>query len=256
MRMPTRLCFFLIGAAGLAYLYLKGASQLPPIGHYSGPYGDDANHASVAARHITDSVSGVNFDIRAVDTLGEEFILFTSVIGAVVFLREAYEKETADSAGKRFHEAGHTTQATDAVRFWTLAMTAPTVLFGCYIVLHGQLSPGGGFQGGVILATAPLLIFLSQDYETFKRVTSNTLLELGESLGAGSYAGIGVIALLFGMPFLTNFLPLGQKGELLSGGIIPLISFLVGLEVAGGFVLLLTAFLQHVFASPEKEDSP
>lgn len=261
MNMPTRLTLFLLGAMATGFLYLKGATQLPEFGHYGSSfypqtYGDAINHASIFARHITDSVTGVNFDIRALDTLGEEFILFTSVMGAVVLLREAYEKtpkqDDHEQSGQKEKSAIHAPKATDAVRLWILGMTAPTVLFGFYIVLHGQLTPGGGFQGGVILATAPLLIFLAQDYENFKRITPNTLLEIGESLGAGGYACVGALALLSGAPFLANIFPFGQTGSILSGGIIPLISFLVGLEVAGGFVLLLAAFLQDLFSSSDE----
>lgn len=106
MNMPARLTLFLLGAMATGFLYLKGTLQLPDFGHYGGnfypqSYGDAINHASVFARHITDSVTGVNFDIRALDTLGEEFILFTSVMGAVILLREAYEKKIETRRSER-----------------------------------------------------------------------------------------------------------------------------------------------------------
>jgi hypothetical protein len=56
---------------------------------------------------------------------------------------------------------------------------------------------------------------------------------------------IGVIGIIFGLQFLQNFLPLGQTGAINSAGTIALISISVGLEVAGGFVLLLYAFLEQ-----------
>src|SRR5205807_3837282 len=55
------------------------------------------------------------------------------------------------------------------------------VVFGIYLITHGQLTPGGDFQGGVILATAPLLVYLAGDLETFKKITGQAMVELGRS---------------------------------------------------------------------------
>ena len=76
------------GAAGLAALLVWGLSGLPPFGSYPGPYGEVLNSFAVGERKATDVVSAVNFDYRAFDTMGEEFILFTAVIGTLVLLRE------------------------------------------------------------------------------------------------------------------------------------------------------------------------
>jgi multicomponent Na+:H+ antiporter subunit B len=197
---------------------------------------------------VTDAITAVNFDYRAFDTLGEEFILFVSVMGTIVLLRESHEKnreKRIDAVTPR-----RVVAPPDAIRVWTLAMTGPTVLFGLYIVIHGQLTPGGGFQGGVILATAPLLIYLSENFDVFKRVTSNPLIEITEAIGAGSYALIGIVGMLMGSWFLQNVFPLGEQNQpnLLSGGTVPAINFAVGVEVAAGFTLLLAAFLQNVLA--------
>jgi multicomponent Na+:H+ antiporter subunit B len=233
---------FLVGAAGIALLFGLVIATMP--GPHAGPYGEAINQLAAPQRHVTDAVTAVNFDYRGFDTLGEEFILFVSVMGAVILLRETHEEK---------HEAridaltpGRVVGPTDAVRVWTLAMTGPTVLFGVYVILHGQLTPGGGFQGGVILATAPLLIYLAESYDVFKRVTSNPLVEVTEAIGAGAYAVIGILGCVIGNWFLQNVFPLGEQNQpnLLSGGTVPAINLMVGIEVAAGFTLLLAGFLQ------------
>lgn len=246
MSYPWRIGLFLVGAAGLATLYGLIIARMP--GPHASQYGEAINHLSQPQRHVTDAITAVNFDYRGFDTLGEEFILFVSVMGAIVLLREQHEKkrETRVDATISSRAVG----PNDAIRVWTLAMTGPTVLFGVYIVIHGQLTPGGGFQGGVILATAPLLIYLAESFDVFKRVTSNPLIEITEAIGAGGYALIGILGCVMGAWFLQDVLPLGEQNQpnWLSGGTVPLINFAVGMEVAAGFTLLLAGFLQSLLS--------
>jgi multicomponent Na+:H+ antiporter subunit B len=208
----------------------------------------------LSTRNVTDVVTAVNFDYRGFDTLGEEFILFVSVMGSIVLVREIAphgrrELRDAERPERDVPPSG-------ALRVWTLAMAAPKVLFGIYMVTHGNLTPGGGFQGGVILATAPLLVYLALGYGSFARIAPHSLLEPAEAAGAGSYALVGLLGLAMGARFLSNVLPMGWSGSLLSGGTIPLISFIVGVEVATGFVLLLYAFLSETVTEPEAGEDP
>ncbi len=246
MRFPGRIGLFLAGAAGLVVLYVLAYVRLPGPRKPPSPYGQAINTRVVPERHITDAVTAVNFDYRGFDTLGEEFILFVSVMGTLVLLREAHgaEGRSHRDAARPQRDVGPSA----ALRVWTLMMTGPTVLFGLYTVAHGQLTPGGGFQGGVVLATAPLLIYLTENFQAFKRITSHPLVEITEALGAAGYAIIGVIALIYGREYLTNVLPLGEKGNVLSGGTVCAINWATGLEVTAGFVLLLYAFLEKTLA--------
>jgi len=244
MKRSGRIAFFLLSVTGFFAVYLWGLLGLSPFGHYPGPYGDVINKVAVYERHATDVVSAVNFDYRAFDTLGEEFILFISVVGATLLLRRQ-KGETEDGGAEDETPERNAPSPSDAARAFTLALIGPLVLFGLYIVSHGQLTPGGGFQGGVILATAPLLIYLAGDFETFKKVTSHTLMEVAEALGAGGFLLIGFLGLILGGHYLQNVLPLGKTGEVNSSGVILAISLATGLEVAAGFVLLLYGFLEQ-----------
>ncbi len=247
--MKLRLTLFGLGICGLVALYGTVIAHMPGPGKMHSPYSRAINKLCVPQRHVTDAVTAVNFDYRGFDTLGEEFILFASVMGTLVLLREAAENKgplSGDSASEP-----RNVRPTEAVRVTALALVGPTVVFGVYVVTHGQLTPGGGFQGGVVLATAPLLVYLADDFKTFKRITSHALIEISEAVGGGMYAVIGAIALVLSRPYMTNVLPLAQSGGIASGGIIPLISIATGLEVAAGFVLLLYAFLQKTLAERE-----
>lgn len=239
---------FLFSALGSGCLLGWGMMGLPPMGHYRGPYGDLINRLTVPERHTTDAVTAVNYDFRGFDTLGEEYILFASVVGVTVLLR----KQRGEIEGRHDDDGPETVPGpSEAVHALSVALIGPTVLFAIYIVTHGQLTPGGGFQGGVILATAPLLVYLAGEFDTFRRLASHTLMGMAEAAGAAGYALIGTAALAMGVPFLTNILPLGKLGSVISAGTIPLINVSVGLEVGAGFVLLALAFLEEVLGRKE-----
>jgi multicomponent Na+:H+ antiporter subunit B len=124
-------------------------------------------------------------------------------------------------------------------------LVGPTIVLGLYIVAHGQLTPGGGFQGGVILATALLLVFLSDQYITLRRVGPMALIEAAEGVGVVGFALIGLAGLIWGSSYMENVLGLGTTGTLLSAGTIPLNSVAAGVAVTGGFAFMLSEFLEQ-----------
>jgi multicomponent Na+:H+ antiporter subunit B len=234
---------FLVAAAVAGLLLLWGLTGLPDYGIYVGPYGDVLNQVAVAERKATNVVAAVTFDYRGVDTMGEEYILFAAVVGVAILLR-AQRDETENPPDEDAADR-HAPETSNAVRVIGLALVGPVVLFGLYLVVHGHLTPGGGFQGGVVLATAALLVYLSGEYVTLRRVSPELVTDLAESVGAASYVAVGLVGVAAGSAFLANVLPLGQPGDLLSAGIIPPINAAIGLEVAGGFMLLLSEFLEQ-----------
>ncbi len=242
MSRGARLALFLVSAAGFLAVFIAAARGLPTFGRPLGLYGPTINASTQRERRVTDAVTAVNFDYRGVDTMGEEFILFASVAGAVLLLRKQSKEVLEESDKSARREAP---PPSDATRALTLALVGPTVLFGLYVVLHGQLTPGGGFQGGVVLATAPLLVYLAGDFKRFKRISSHAWVEAAEAAGVFSYVCLGLFGLARGGAFLLNALPLGALEDVFSGGTIYLLNMATGLAVAAGFVLLLEAFLEE-----------
>ncbi len=240
-----QMLFLPVGAAFVA-LFLWGLHDAPPLGVYRGPYGDVINSVVVSERHASDAVTAINFDYRGFDTLGEEFILFTSVMGVTLLLRRQKDDEPRpprDSAEERT-----VPPISDAVRVFGLALVGVMIAFGVYIVTHGQLTPGGGFQGGVILASVPLIIYLVATLETMCRIAPHWLVEVSEAIGAGGFVLLGFLGMWAGVHFLQNVLPLGQTGSAFSAGTIWVISATTGLEVAAGLILLQIAFLDETLA--------
>jgi multicomponent Na+:H+ antiporter subunit B len=235
---------FGIGAVGLLAFLLWGLFALPGFGNYPGPYGFIINRLAIRQTMATGTVSAVNFVYRGFDTVGEEFILFTAAagVGTVLrVLRGERERSAVDEAAGR-----DVPPTSDAVRMVALLFTGPVVVLGWWLASHAQTNPSGGFQGGVVLTTAFILIYLSGEFLAFKRISPEALTDAVEGVGAAGFAAIGLAAVPMGLAYLTNYLPLGQfAGAVSSGGTIPLISFFVGLEVAAAFLLIIGELLEQ-----------
>jgi multicomponent Na+:H+ antiporter subunit B len=242
----ARLLVFGVGAFGLALLVLVAVLGLPHFALDAGPYGRLANAVVPAERHVTEAVGGVTFDIRAVDSLGEEAILFAAVAGVAIVLqpRGAEAETSADERADREGFSRHDTSETIALV--SLALLPCVVLLGLSVIGHGLLTPGGGFQGGVIVAAALLLLFIGGDRNAFHHGLPEPLFEGFDGAGLGSYAAIGVVGLVGGVALFDNVFPLGQFGRLTSGGMMPLLSVAVGLEVTAGTTLVVRDFLDRL----------
>jgi multicomponent Na+:H+ antiporter subunit B len=244
MTMRVRRWAFLAGMAALAAFYLWGLSGLPAFGSYPGPYGDIINRIAVGQTNATGVVSAVNFEYRGFDTVGEEFILFVAAAGVATVLRELRgEREVAAQDEARDRVAPPTTEA---VRAAALAFIGPVLVMGWFLASHAQTSPSGGFQGGVVLATGFVLIYLAGQFLLFQRVSPTDITDVAEAVGAGGFAAVGLTALFLGLPYLDNFLPLGSSpGAVDASGTIVLISLLVGIEVAAAFILIVSELLDQ-----------
>jgi multicomponent Na+:H+ antiporter subunit B len=167
-------------------------------------------------------VTSVVVNYRGFDTLGEVTVLFIAAIGLGAVLTTNVKGQTRK------------TQPASLVLYTGCRLLFPLILvFGAYIFIHGHLTPGGGFQGGAIIASGYLLIYLGCRERRISRITSN----LAESLGGLTFVVTGLLGLVFGSYFLLNFLPKGTANALFSAGIIPIIyiaiGFKVGSELAG-----------------------
>lgn len=239
-----RLWVLLAGGAGLAALLVAACLRLPDFGGARHPYGDRAVRASLA-RRTANTISSVNFDQRAFDTLGEMMILFAAVVGCVVLLRQTRDEHRARPAPA---------EVARPVRRYALVVLPVALLSGLYVVAHGQLSPGGGFQGGVVAATALHLLYLGADYRALERVRPIGAYEVGDALAASAYLVTGLAGLVGGTAFLANtLLPYGTFNTLSSGGTVPLLNAAIGMEVACAVVILLARFLDQAVEIEEAD---
>ncbi len=131
------------------------------------------------------------------------------------------------------------------------------LVFGIYIILFGTVSPGGGFQGGVMVAAAAVLLYLGYGYNTAKGAINTEVLRVGEACGATLYVILGLCGIFLGGLFCKNvFFDNGAVGDLISAGTITYMGYSVGFKVLTGvgFLLLLMMSLLAPGADEEEED--
>ena len=235
-----RLVVFGLGALGLVVALLLAFDALPHFGGASHPYGDRAVHASIAQK-TSNVISSLAFDQRGFDTVGEEFILVLSVLGGTLLMRAGKDEEPGSEEGNEIRNP----EVSDAVRLAGYLALPVTLLIGGYLVAHGAVSPGGGFQGGVALATGIHLLYVAGDYRALGRIRPVALFEAAEAAGVTAFVALGLAGLATGAAFLTNVLPLGSYQKLASAGTVPLLSAAVGVAVLSSVVVLLSEFLEQ-----------
>jgi len=233
--------------AGLGALFAWAIAGLPAFGDYRGPYGFVLNRLVVPLRHTTNVVMGTNFDVRGVDTMGEEFILYASVVGVTLLLRDETRARQAERRTRRLR--------IETVRLLGVPMIGGGLLVGLWLMAFGYITPGGGFQGGVLAAGAVLLLYVVGSHRDYRPFRNEHVLDPLEAVGVGGYAIIGLAALASGSAFLTNLFGLGRTGTLLSGGSIPFLNWAAAIAVTCAMVLLFAEFLETYLVPLEPEDS-
>src|SRR5436309_6457898 len=123
MSRSVRLTTFTVAASGVGALLFWSLAGLPDFGHYHWPYGKLLNAVAVNERHTTNVVGVTVFDYRGFDTLGEEFILFTAVVGVSLLLRKDREERVARDAVRN-----------DGVRLLGMLTVAAVLVLGLWVV--------------------------------------------------------------------------------------------------------------------------
>jgi multicomponent Na+:H+ antiporter subunit B len=184
-------------------------------------------------------VTSVVVNYRGLDTLGEVTVLFLAATGVAFVLRRRNRR----GPETRHAESGdaESQPASEIVLTGSRVLFGPIIAFGAYIFVHGHLTPGGGFQGGAVVASGVLLLFLAdRDRELPHRVLSWL-----ESFSGFGFVLVGLAGLLFAGSFLANrsLLPLGRWNALFSAGVIPIIYVLIGLKVGTELSALLDVMI-------------
>lgn len=126
------------------------------------------------------------------------------------------------------------------------------LIFGFYVVVHGHLTPGGGFQGGAVMATGFAMMIVAQAWEKVQGAFKKDLLKTVEGVGLVLFLGTAISGFVVGKPFFYNWIAQANglfggipvtAGNLNTGGIIPLLNVFVGLEVLGALTLVILTML-------------
>ncbi|MBS3767650.1 MAG: sodium:proton antiporter [Candidatus Cloacimonetes bacterium] len=169
-------------------------------------------------------VTAIIVTYRGLDTLGEVAVLFIATAGiGFILSRKKWRKRKKRSSSS-------------ILQTGTQVLLPLIIMFGIYVFTNGHLTPGGGFQGGVIIASGILVYILASPKNKFK----DFLISLTESISGFGYVLLGLLGLILAAGFLDNsILPLGKFGRLFSAGAIPLIYSLIGLKVGSELVNIL-----------------
>ena len=209
---------FLAGAAFLA-LFAGLALAMADLPDFGDPASPASTH--VSPRYIEDAaretgavnmVTAVLADYRGYDTLGETAVIFAAGLGCLVILAGARAERPAPGMSHRFGSV-----ILDAA---ARILVPAVLLFAVYVLVHGHISPGGGFQGGVLFGSGLVMMRLIWGPPHPSRGDDPGVPAFGPSLngflilacaGILVYVGIGLAAMVFGGAFLDyGTLPLGE----------------------------------------------
>ncbi|NOY49547.1 MAG: cation:proton antiporter [Chlorobi bacterium] len=187
---------------------------------------------TVSELKVANTITSIVVNFRGFDTLGEVTVLFlaATALGGILY--------------KKRHHVGERSvlfPSSTIVKAGSKLLFPAIILLGVYVFVHGHLSPGGGFQGGTIIATGFLLMLLA--YDNFS--VSHKVLSYIESFAGIFFVLFGLSGMFMGKTFLENFMPVGNLNDLFSGGIIPIIYILVGFKVAAELTGLIYTVLNE-----------
>jgi multicomponent Na+:H+ antiporter subunit B len=223
MRKLTGLLF----AGGLGFMLLAIASALdfgaPPM-----LVGQAVQAAAAQETGAANMVTSVVLGYRGIDTLGELSILFAAAAAAGLML------------GRRHTSAGTLREGGFILKHGGAMLFPLLMVIGFYIIFHGHLTPGGGFQGGVILAAAFFLPLLARPGARLH----HGMLSVIEGFAGASFILVGLVALAEGEAFLQPMLIQDSLGQLISAGTLPLLYLAVGLKVGAELAGLLSHLAQ------------
>lgn len=175
---------------------------------------------TVEKSQVANVITAIVVNYRGLDTLGEVTVLFLATTGVASILYRRKEEEEEDLRV--------TIPSSSIIRTGARVLFPSITLLGIYVFVHGHLSPGGGFQGGTIVATGFLLMLIS--YRGFN--TNHNRMTWIESLAGLAFVFLGLWGLFTGRTFLENIPDVGILNNLVSGGLIPIIYIAVGFKVA------------------------
>jgi len=133
------------------------------------------------------------------------------------------------------------------------------LIFGLYVIAHGHLTPGGGFQGGAVIVSGVVMLIVAFGSKELKKSLREHVLSVMESSGALmfiilAFIGIGTVFfynLLVGTPIFGRIPPDGPNpGDFWTGGVVPLMNLAVGLKVVAGLSAVVLAMA--LFSSGEE----
>ena len=179
-------------------------------------------------------ISGIILDYRAFDTLGESHVLFTALLCVTVLLMR--DKKNLRTQYEDFYtirdEKYHELYRESIMRMVAGILLPCLLLYGAYVLLNGQISPGGGFSSGAVLGSGMMICAAAYGFKTSDRIITKRASNLIAFFALGFYSFAKGYVFFTGANGIENHIPKGTPGAILSGGLILPLDIAVGLVVA------------------------
>jgi len=237
----------LIPAVAVGGLLLFAAKDFPEWGDPASP----ASTSPVSSHFIQSTgvdtevpnmVTAVLADYRGFDTMFETVVVFIAGMAVLAILKGSGRRRS----GKREHEVE---AEPDLIVTNTVRLIVPVIqIFAFYVLAHGHVSPGGGFQGGVVMGASFILVALAWDLDVALARFSMERCILVAALGIVLYAGIGFLSMLLGGEFLDyaeleKVLPVSREMARYHA--------MLGVEIGVGFTVTAIMFALYANLSSE-----
>lgn len=149
----------------------------------------------------------------------------------------------------------HKPPITNIVRCAADFFTPFALVYGFAVILHGHLSPGGGFQGGCVVAGAAVLLWAGYGYEVVGKLLKPDTLKAHEAAAAICYVLLALLGVVAGAMFCSNVLfQIGDIGDFISAGTIAFMNYAVGYKVLTGVACLLLLLCSLLSQDQEEEE--
>ena len=207
-------------------LLLYGTGDLPDWGDPTSPasvhLSNDYIEKALEQTEVPNLVTAVLADYRGFDTMFETAVVFCAGLACFLLLRDFRPKkdqyyrhvptgvvlhvknsETQVIVGKEFEDMDKDWVPSDTIIKTVCRILIPFIqIYALYVVAHGDFSPGGGFQGGVIFGAAIILFAISHNLRATIRRMGEKTSALFSSVGVLIYAGTGTLCMLLGANFM------------------------------------------------------
>ncbi len=183
-------------------------------------------------------VSGLILDYRAFDTLGESHVLFTALICVMILLRiDRKNMRTGYEDYYMIREDRLFDMTKDNIMRGVGMIVVPCIfLYGLYVLLNGQLSPGGGFSGGAVMGAGFIILAAAFGMKPLDRALPERRIRFITFAALSFYSFAKGYVFFTGANGIPNRIPKGTPGAILSGGLI------LPLDIAVGIVVAFTMF--------------
>lgn len=229
---------------GLNDLPAWGDVEAPANAHVSSYYLQN----TMEQTHVPNVVTAVLADYRGFDTMFETGVVFVAVIGIMAVLRRDPVSEDAGKVVRPPYSPPDPSITGVATRFIVPFMQ----IFGLYVLAHGHYSPGGGFQGGVILGASIILMAMTGGLKfALSKLTEDWFILLA-GFGFLIYSGVGLACMFYGGNFLdySALAPL-IPGDLAHAQIMARYHGMLWVEIGVAFTVMSAMFAIYSYLSSD-----